>query len=300
MATKTPSMLTILRNSLTEGLMDYYTNIALGLYTWTGLPKDIPIVYPEKYLFDYGMCVMCKPSAIAEPVILPVINESVELNVWGEPTSWKARALGPSANLFNDTLTDKNSVLIKNSFNTGPTGIPMGCKNYVKTLVDQIVNTELTMRLNINAQKMPMMFAGGAEEILKNKNTFFEFMECQPVQFKTEFADQEFKIFTSGAPVIMKQLTDVYTEYDARILTYLAVNNLPIEKQERLLSDEVNVNKEEKCLIRKARTAQRLLSCEQMYDVFELDVDCVVNTMSDDKQNMIESNDSTEEENTDE
>ena len=111
------------------------------------------------------------------------------------------------------------------------------------------------------------------------KDIFVHYSQIQEEGYKTLEEGQavEFEIFQSGAPFIANDLVDVYTEYDARILTYLGINNLPIEKKERLLTDEVGINKEEKSLIRDSRLIQMQLACDEINKLFNLNVSIEVN-----------------------
>ena len=125
------------------------------------------------------------------------------------------------------------------------------------------------------------MFKGLEDTVLQNKNTFKEFMECEPVYFKTEYANSEFEIYYSGVPFLANDLTKTYTEYDARILSYLGIDNLAVEKNERLISGEVDINNQETSLIRKARYEQRKLACDKINDLFGLDVSIEIEEMDD-------------------
>ena len=256
---------------LRDGLRTYYFDIGINVLKWKNMPNAIPPRYPEKWLYENGLCVFFQPDGL-DYMCLPVVQGSIKKNVYGEPSEWRAMALGEFAGrISGQTLDASNSVLIRNDSSYRPT------KPYVDALINQMINVELTTRMNINAQKMPFFFKGTEDTILQQKNLFLEFMECEPAFFKTKFASDEFEIFQSGAPFIANDLVDVYTEYDARILTYLGINNLPIEKKERLLTDEVGINKEEKSLIRDSRLIQRQLACDEINKLFNLNVSIEVN-----------------------
>lgn len=265
MARKTYGINDAWRAALNNGLMDYYASVGWNVWRWNGLPKTLPRKYPESFLFDYGMCTAFVPDGQDEGVILPVATESIMQNYYAEPTSWRAVPLAGPGKWFDQKLTPENAVLIRNSDTYTAT------RPYVQTLVDQIVNTELTMRMNINAQKCPMIFkSNNGNKALENKNDFVQMMESEPVFFKTDAMD-DFEFYTAKVPIVTDALIAVYTEYDARILQYLGVNNLPIEKKERLLVDEVGVNDEECGLILKGRLEQRRAACDAMNDLFGWD-----------------------------
>ena len=90
--------------------------------------------------------------------------------------------------------------------------------------------------------------------------------------FKEEFAKEEFEILNNNVPFIAPDLAKIYDIYSYRILSYLGVKSIPVEKKERLLVDEIGANDEEKEYIRSARLEQRKIACEQMKKVFNIDV----------------------------
>lgn len=252
-----------LRCQLTDGLMDRYRQMAYNVFVWDGMP--CPRRYPETMLFSEGMSTVFVPEGTDTPVVARVATESINRNWYGEPVKW--RAVPVAGNLFSEqVLTPENAVLMRNSDTYTPT------EPYVRTLVEQLVNTELTTRMNMNAQKMPFYFMSeDGNKALQNKNDFMDLMECNPVFIKTDLGS-EFQVFVSNAPMICRDLMDVYNEYDSRILEYIGVRNLPVEKKERMLVDEVNVNMEELDLGVRGRLEQRRIACDAMADVLDMDV----------------------------
>lgn len=260
----------MMRDQLTAGLVDKYANMAWNVFTWDGFPKAMPRKYPEAWLYRNGLCSVMYPKGSDEAVCLPVAVETIRNNFYGEPTEWRVMPVaGDMFESINYKLTPENAVLIRNCDNYTPT------EPYVLTLIDQLVNVEMTMRMNLNALKMPYVFESpDGYSTLQNKNTFMQIMECDPAMFKTGNLGDGVQVHQTGAPVILGDLISTYTEYDARILEYIGVNNIPIEKKERLLVDEVTANEEELNLGIRSRMEQRQVACERMAEVLGLDVRC--------------------------
>ena len=251
---------------LRKALRAYYKNIAIGMFEWKGFNETIPIRYPERWLYENGCCVYCEPDGM-EGVLLPVALTNINKNLYGEPAQWRAVGIGEYASKINDrVLDDTNSVLIRND------QLYENSANYVNYVVEQMINAELTMRMNINANKMPFVFRTNQNTALQNKNTFLDIYECEPVMFKEEFAKEEFEILNNNVPFIAPDLAKIYDIYSYRILSYLGVKSIPVEKKERLLVDEIGANDEEKEYIRSARLEQRKIACEQMKRVFNIDI----------------------------
>lgn len=268
-----------------EGLRNYYFDIGTRVYSWENMPEEIPIRIPEKYLYESGLCVFFQPDGM-DYMCLPVATQSIVKNVYGEPSAWSPVAVGEYAGRINSLKLDNtNSVLIRNDNAYKPT-MP-----YVYAMIEQMVNVEMTTRMNINAQKMPYWFKTNDNNVIQNKNTFLELMEGQPVFFKTNFSPDDFEVIQSGAPIITDELSKMYVEYDSRILTYLGINSLPVEKSERLLVDEVGINREEKNLIRDSRLKQRELATERINKLFGLNTSVKVVELIDDVQGTQRDND---------
>lgn len=268
-------ILNVMKSELLGGLRNYYYNIATNVYKWENMPKEIPIRYPEKWLYENGMCVFLEvPNAGF--ACLPVMTGSIENNMYGEPAKWKAIAVGKYSGLVSSLdLNDKNSVLIRNDTMYRPT-MP-----YVDTLIKQLVNVELTMRLNINAQKSPVWIYTNEQSALRDKNAFMELYECEPVQFHDKMKTDSMEFFNSGIPFIGNELADTYNVYDYRIMTYLGLDNPGVDKKERLVVSESDSNSEKIAIIRTARLEQREIACEKINEIFGLDISVKCNEIMD-------------------
>lgn len=264
-------MLFKMQSELIAGLRNYYYNIATSVYKFKEMPKEIPIRYPEKWYYKNGMCVFMEvPNA--GYACLPVMTGSIQKNMYGEPAEWKAVAVGDLAGLVGSMkLNDKNSVLMRNDMLYRPT------QPYVDVLIKQLVNVELTTRLNINAQKSPVWIKSRDEDVLRNKNAFLEFYECLPAQFHNTMSPETLEFFNSGIPFIGNELADLYNVYDYRIMSYLGIDNPGVDKKERMLVSESESKNDKIMLIRNARLEQRKIACEKINEIFGLNVSVEVN-----------------------
>lgn len=273
---KPTGLLQQMRQELLTGLRSYYFNIATNIYRWEGLPEEIPIRYPEKWLYENGMCTMLEIPG-AGLAVLPVMTGSIQKNLYGEPAEWRAVAVGDMAGRVSSIkLNQDNSVLLRNDYDYRAT------KPYVDVLIKQLVNVEFTTRMNTNVQKNPMWFRTTDENCLQNKNTFLEFFEAEPVFFKDNIG-MEFEFINSGIPFIGAELSDLYNVYHYRIMSYLGVDNPGVDKKERLVASESDSNNDALALMRDARLSMRELACEQMNDLFGINATVEYNgTLTDD------------------
>lgn len=271
MSRRTRSLLDTLKSELTFGLRNMYSNIATNIYRWSGIPEEIPSRYPEKTLYENGLCTFLEIPG-AGYGILPVAVETIEKNIYGEPSSWRAVALGTLAERINSQrLNWDNSVLIYNDNYYRPT------KPYVDFLIKEMVNTELAMRMNINAQKNPMWFKTNDMNVLQNKNTFIEWFEGEPTFFKTTMASDEFEFINPGIPYIANELADTYNVYHYRILGYLGLDNAGVDKKERLVVSESESNSDYINMIRNVRLEQRKTAVDRINETFGLGLSVDIN-----------------------
>ena len=266
MSKKKGGILAEMYDELMGTLRSQYFNIATNIFKWKEMPKEIPIRYPERWLYENGMCVFFEHPQ-AGYVCLQVATESIQKNVYGEPSSWRCVALGDkSGELSAMRLDETNSVLIRNDTMYRAT------KPYVDVMIKQMINVELTMRLNINAQKNPMWIKCSDENVLQHKNDFYEFYECQPVFFKDMMSPMNFDFVNPGIKYIGNDLADTYNVYKYRLLAYLGLDNPGVDKKERVLVAEESSNSDEIMMIRNARMEQREIACEKINDLFGLNI----------------------------
>ena len=155
-------------------------------------------------------------------------------------------------------------MLIRNDYMYRPT------QPYVDVMIKQMINVELTMRLNINAQKNPIWIKCNDSNVLDKKNEFYEFYECQPVFFKDSMSPNDFEFINPGIKYIGNELVDTYNSYRYRLLAYLGLDNPGVDKKERLLVSEEGSNNDEILMMRNARMEQREIASEKINDMFGL------------------------------
>lgn len=266
MAKKKEGILGQMYADLMGTLRSQYFNIGTNIYKWKDMPKEIPIRYPEKWLYENGTCVFFEHPQ-AGYLCLPVATESIQKNVYGEPSSWRCVAMGNLSGTLNSlSLDETNSVLIRND------NMYRATQPYVDVMIKQMINVELTMRLNINAQKNPMWVKCSDENVLQKKNDFYEFFECQPVFFKDMMSPNDFEFINPNIKYIGNELVDTYNSYRYRLLAYLGLDNPGVDKKERLLVSEEGSNNDEILMIRNARMEQRQIACEKINELFGLNI----------------------------
>ena len=116
----------------------------------------------------------------------------------------------------------------------------------IEAKIDELVDTHMTMRTALKAQKQPWMFTFSPEDRENAKILQEQIDEDAPYLFAPFNDPDKVKGFVSGANYIIDKLSQHCEKIDNEILTIIGVNNIGIEeKKEHLIVDEVNANNED-------------------------------------------------------
>lgn len=259
-----------MKDILRTQLSSYYQNIAVSVFEWEGMPDQvmrIPRRQPEKQLYETGCFTMFRHEDSGQFFMLPVASMNIQKNAYGEPSQWRAMALGElAAPIGALKLSPENAVLFRNNDTYTPS------KPYVEELIKQLVNVEYTLRLNINAQKMPWSMRSNNYNIISNKNLFRQIYECEPIVYHDDMMTDELELIKTDAPVIMAELNDAYNVYDQRICEYLGIDCVARDKKERLTAEEADANDEKIDSIKKVKLEQRKEGCDLANDLWGIDL----------------------------
>lgn len=259
-----------MKDILRTQLSSYYQNMAVSVFEWEGMPDQvmrIPRRQPEKQLYETGCFTMFKHEDSGQFFMLPVASMNIQKNAYGEPSQWRAMALGElAAPIGALKLSPENAVLFRNNDTYTPS------KPYVEELIKQLVNVEYTLRLNINAQKMPWSMRSNNYNIISNRNLFRQIYECEPVIYHDDMMTDELELIKTDAPVIMAELNDAYNVYDQRICEFLGIDCVARDKKERLTVEEADANDEKIDSIKKVKLEQRKEGCDLANDLWGIDL----------------------------
>ena len=259
-----------MKDILRTQLSSYYQNIAVSVFEWEGMPDQvmrIPRRQPEKQLYETGCFTMFRHEDSGQFFMLPVASMNIQKNAYGEPSQWRAMALGElAAPIGSLKLSPENAVLFRNNDTYTPS------KPYVEELIKQLVIVEYTLRLNINAQKMPWSMRSNNYNIISNRNLFRQIYECEPIVYHDDMMTDELELIKTDAPVIMAELNDAYNVYDQRICEFLGIDCVARDKKERLTAEEADANDEKIDSIKKVKLEQRKEGCDLANDLWGIDL----------------------------
>ena len=166
-------------------------------------------------------------------MILPCFNTS-ELNIYYEPT--EVNVMG---NKFDKKISIDDVVIIRNNATAD--------NDYddLLTFATRINEIELTMDINLNAQKTPFVVLCDEKERLTFKNIINEVRKFKYAIFGTKnLKMNNVDVLNTSSPYLLDKLQQQKRELFNELLSFLGINNNNVEKRERLLVDEVNANNE--------------------------------------------------------
>lgn len=247
-------------------LLAFYKSVGISVFNWDGLPKNIRPFYPETTLYEQGICCVVPLPGTNDIDIFPVAYGSIEIDMHGFPMSWRAYPVGTSTGadiLRNTVFTAEDSVLIWNNPER------TGTQPYVESQVKNMLITDNAIKTNTLVQNTPIWVKTDSKNGLTAKNLAKEF-GIEPWIFATDVTKDStsFEVLNMNVPFIGDKLSDQYETFNDRILKYLGIKHLPVEKQERMLTGEANANDELLELVVKSRLDCRIRATEEMSDVF--------------------------------
>jgi tRNA U34 5-carboxymethylaminomethyl modifying enzyme MnmG/GidA len=108
----------------------------------------------------------------------------------------------------------------------------------------------MAMKTNININKMPFALSGDPDQLLTMKNiikkiTGNEVALYMPKKIKSVAGEPvECKVLNTGAEYLADKMNDSKMDYISSLLTYLGLDNVSVEKRERLNTTEAGANDE--------------------------------------------------------
>lgn len=225
--------LTDLLNDLTfRALYDKYKLICVNAFEWGGLPDGMEERHIERVLFSHGKAAFFQAPRMGFMCL--ECRENGQYNVYGDPTGYTAHGFG-----FQHFLNADECVIIENN------KIRLATEPFIFFYVNKLVEAERTMDVNIKACKTPIVFSCDDKDVLSFKRMFQQVDGNVPAIFADKNLNTDgINAFQTGVKFLGKDLQDYANAVENKLLTFLGMNNTPVDKKERLVKDEANANNE--------------------------------------------------------
>ena len=136
----------------------------------------------------------------------------------------------------------------------------------------RLYEAERTADVNIKAQKTPILLLIDDKQRLTIENLYSQYDGNRPFIFgdKNNLSENQLKAIKTDAPFIADKIIDYKKEIWNEALTFLGINNIMIDKKERLITDEANSNNELINLNLQSYLVPRQEACRQFNEKFGL------------------------------
>lgn len=237
--------------------------LSMSMFEWKNLPSTVDPRYIELRLFETGSVVFFKDDVLGE-LCLDCIQQG-NFDVYGNPITRRAYSC---YNNYQKVLNDKNSVIIWNNYlrTNSVTDIQL----YAKRLWD----LDRSVDVNAKAQKTPILIQCNEKQRLTMKNLYMQYDGNTPFIFADNNIDiNGIKAISTQAPYVADKLYQLKNQIWNEALTYLGISNLNINKQERLITDEVSSSQGSTISSRYSRLESRRQAVEKINEMFGLDIE---------------------------
>lgn len=254
----------LLNNQAYDFYVDTLTSIACSIFEWHGLPDTVDVVSLERTLL-FNQRVLFFEDEVMGMLALP-FNDGGGYDVYGYPVK---RIAYSGYTQYEFKGSPANSVVCYDNVLKNDT------METVYFYANRLWSKCRTSDINADAQKTPVLLTGEKKTMLTIKNAFQQFNGNMPViAMNKKFDQSNISALTTGAPFVSPQMEDVIHTIWNDAMTALGVPNITVQKQERMIRDEVLRGSGGTIACRYPRQTARQRACEQIKKIFGIDVTC--------------------------
>ena len=242
------------RNLVGDEWFAYYRewlfSIVIQLFEWKGLPNTIDPLFIERVLHTHGVVAFYKDPNLNH---MAVKGAPVGLNPYGNSIYFRAsmNRYHEGFKLYNYTMpmdeakNENVGVLVKNQVSSFD-GLTVASMRAITSFASLLTENKQTKLVSQNALKIPYIFEIGEEEELTFKNILNKIDSNEPAIYVNKDQDilERLKVHSTGAQFHLDKIEQDRLDTLNEFLTYFGVNNININKKERLITNEANANDE--------------------------------------------------------
>ena len=266
--------------------------IATSIFEWVNLPSSMNSRYIEETLYYLGTAALLWDDNYG--FINTKCASAGEINIYGLPTKVNCYSYGyqDMRMLYtglNKTKDNKECIMVMNTWDRTPT-----CST-LELFALRLYEAERTCDVNVKAQKTPVMLVVNDTQRLTMKNLYSQYDGNEPFIFgdKDSLSADTLKAIKTDAPYIADKLMEYKKEIWNEALTFLGINNLSLEKKERLITDEASSNNEVINMNLQSYLVPRKEACKLFNEKFGLTGDKAIDVrVRSDLFNLIKQNES--------
>ena len=252
-----------------EYYMNLFTQLAISMFEWQGLPESVNPWFLENTIFRTGSCTFFKDDILGY-LALPM-NTISPPNIYNLPSAWQAYAVTG----YTHELDESTGVIIWNN----PTHNTL--YNAVELYADRLAEIQSVIDANVKGQKFPPLILTNSERLLTAKNIMQQYQGNEPAIYADmDFDPKSLQCINLNIPYLVDKLQAAKHDIINECYTLLAISNANTDKKERLIVDEVNANDGQILATTNNMLMMRQLACDQINKMFGLNVSVKLRTAS--------------------
>lgn len=266
------------------------------LFKWENLPPEIPYDYMEKALIHTGRVMYFYDNDMG---YMTLACHADGINVYGKPIRATAIRIGTNEGMMNykrkiihrydeNIEKDKACVVIENMYDGDSMAV------IVSFYAKRLANLQRAFDTNSLWQNLPPIFTALNDDMKLSINKLFtQILSGKP----WTIVDKEMLMGGKGVPVQYIDIKSKLAElYDAMNEVYnsfketVGIDSPGADKKERLITDEVNSNKQSIQTCLQIMLTTRQVACEEINDVFDANISVDVRRPDSDHNEEVEDN----------
>lgn len=257
--------------------LERFKKLALSIFEWVNLPPSMNARFLEQSLYYDGMASLLKDKNYG--LINTRCCSDGNLNIYHLPTRLQCYSYDYETNrsLYTglpkiktdamlEYMQNNECILVPNNWDMTPTAGSM------ELFAVRLAECDRVCDVNLKAQKTPVMIIVDERQRAMMENLYSQYDGNRPYIFgdSKQMTKDMLQAIKTDAPFVIDKVTDYKKEIWNEALTYLGINNILVDKKERLITDEANSNNELINLNLQAMLAPRQEACRQFNEKFGL------------------------------
>lgn len=257
----------ILNNETYNYYVEAFEKVARSIFEWINLPKTMNEEYLERSLYFFGQATLLKDEKIG--FINTNCASNGDVNIYGLPTllNCYSFAYSTTRKLYTGAPSNDDydeAILVRNNWDRVPTAGSM------RLFALRLYEAERVCDTNIKSQKTPMVLVADDRSRLTMLNLYKNYDGNQPFIFgdKNQLTPESIRAIRTDAPFVADKIMEYKKQIWNEALTFLGINNISLEKKERLITDEASSNNELINLNLQSYLAPRQIACKEFNEKF--------------------------------
>lgn len=243
----------------------------------------------EDLLFKHGSIAMFRDFTIeSDPLLFIPYQYTGRYDFYNQPLSIRVDIQYDNQRWQKELYRGEYVILHNNGYSKNMTASYM-CMTYAQELAD----IRETMAVNRNATRTPLIASASAENYLSVSNKLNQIMNGSSVVVEDEYGStssvrDSLKSLSTGAPYNVDKLTDHLHDVFNEICTFIGIENVNVDKKERLVEKEADSTKQQVNRSRDSRYQSRVDSFNELRRLTGIDIKVVKSQQNIDREELKE------------